>query len=171
MNDQIPLAGTVRVDSSGRRMPTEASQPEADNPLSRPVTACFEFRAKDQPWVVQIQLLLNPNVSPWVLVGGSIRGDICTDPGNGWKVVNGLLDPQDGSLDIVAQQSPLVDDPAAAEDVVNPVHHGPCHHALLIFVRPLPYLPLAYEGNFFFADQGLHFQPCILLFKGWNACW
>jgi hypothetical protein len=121
--------------------------------------------------VFQIQVLVNLNVSPWVFVGGAVRGDICTEPGYAWQVMNGISEPSSGELVIVAQQSPLVDDPAAEEDIVNPVSPGRCHQYLLIFAKPLPYAPLAYAGNFFFADEGLNFQPCTILFKGWNACW
>jgi hypothetical protein len=184
MNDSRKLPGTVRFDSSDEKITGEAGQPKSNNPGLPPATACFEVRFLNQPWVWGIQVQVNLNVSPWSVVSGEIRGDICTDIGSSWKVGFGFFGGETGQLLFGAQQSRWNNAPVEAA-IVNSVNQGLCHQALYMGGYPAPYPPNkvgtsvadlpatkdSYVGFVVFADSGQDVMECTIVLKDWNPCW
>jgi hypothetical protein len=184
MNDPGELPGTVHSDSSRIKISGEARQPKTNSPLLSPATACFEARFRNVPWVWGIQVQVNLIASYWSVVSGEIRGDICTDVGCSWKIVEGFFGGENGQLFFSAQQSRLNNAQAEAA-VANPVNQGRCHQRLYMSGYPAPNLPSNVSAAIFgpaipkdsyivtvvFGDTGQDFMECAIVLKDWNPCW
>jgi hypothetical protein len=144
------------VDAAGRSKQAAAEQTGI-------ATACLELHGagpQTSPAVFQIQLTVNVNSYPFVVLEGSIGGDICRDPGTSWIVTDGLFGPY---LSIEARRMLLANAPAEAEALLI----GACSQTLSIsgdFQAPD-----SYAGVYGFDGDTSEFAHTTL-FKGWQAC-
>ncbi len=122
------------------------------------------------PTVIDIQAVVDLNTYPFVVLEGSIRGNLYTAPGTGWKVTSGYFGTPNSrypfSLFIEAEASPLGNAATAARPVLPA---GTVHQKISI-VCALSELPNAFPGYFFLDDEAAFFG-CTVLFKGWQPCW
>jgi hypothetical protein len=100
---------------------------------------------------------------PYVVLEGSLRGDIFMPPGTGWRVTKGSF--FDGSFLVVAGElGPLDIDPGTTEALNPPTEHG----ASSIVIIGVGKAPLTYPGVLGFS--AFPSIPHTTLFKGWQAC-
>jgi hypothetical protein len=143
------------VDAAGRSR--AAAEPTGT------ATACFELHGagpETRPAIFAIQLLVEVNTYPFIVIEGTISGGICQVPGTSWKVTDGSFGPQ---LFIEAKRTPL----SIATTEVAAVPGAPCSQTLSIsgsFQAPDSYAG-AYGWDGDIADF-IH----TTLFKGWQAC-
>jgi hypothetical protein len=155
MTDKPPEARVALVDAAGRSR--AAAEPTGT------ATACFELHGagpETRPAIFAIQLLVNVNTYPFIVLEGSVSGGICQVPGTAWKVTDGSFGPQ---LFIEAKRMPLPIVAAEAEAVLG----GPCSQTVSIsgnFQAPDSYAGVyGWDGD---TAAFIH----TTLFKGWQAC-
>jgi hypothetical protein len=125
---------------------------------------------------IQVQVALNgPQDLPFL--EGSLRGDICTEPGTTWRVIGGLspaIPPykrshfDQTSLQIWAERGPLEIDPTAAK--AAGAAPGGCANA--IYILGSYWNPGLYRGVYLFPPiSGIgDIKGHQTLFKGWQPC-
>jgi hypothetical protein len=146
------------VDAKGRRRRTSSATEQTGI-----ATACFELYGagpETSPALFAIQLIVNANTYPFVVLEGSIGGDISRVPGTSWIVTSGSFGPY---LSIDAKQVPLTNAPVDLEALSD----VPWAQSLSIsgdFQAPDSYAGLyGFDGA---TDEFIH----TMLFKGWQAC-
>jgi hypothetical protein len=183
MDDQPVGPGAAFFDTSGRRMqhgpaqhvagvsaavraalglPGEARAPASS--AAETAMACFELHSGATVIQIQVEVDLNSRThqSPFAILQGSLRGDICTDPVvEQWTVVEGYFGD---NLFIVAERTPLTNKPPEIRAV-----HG-CAQSIAMIGFSMT--PACYPGIFGYDNQNVFSWPrCNILFKGWQACW
>jgi hypothetical protein len=155
MVDKLPGAKVALVDATGRK--------KAAAEQTGIATACLELHGAGpdtSPAVFEIQLTVNANTYPFVVLDGSIGGGICRVIGTSWTVTDGSFGPH---LSIEAKRIPLPNAPADAEALLS----GPCSQTLNISGNFQA--PDSYAGVYGFDGDTTDFIHTTL-FKGWQAC-
>lgn len=130
----------------------------------RPAVACFELRGVSAPKLIapifQIQLSVRIDTYPFVVLGGTISGDICSALGMRWAVTEGsfgtdlalhaVLTPLAVGL---AERVTVLSDCASTTIDISGVFQGPD----------------SYAGPYGFDNAPYEFSH-VTLFKGWQAC-
>jgi len=111
--------------------------------------------------VFEIQVAVRPDTYPFLVVGGTIGGDICTALGMGWTVTQGSFGHD---LMLHAEFGPLAS--GFAERVTGP---GPSGCGNVIDISGQFQEPNSYKGSYGY-DGNLYDWSCVTLFKGWQAC-
>jgi hypothetical protein len=173
-------AGTEVFDATGRRLKDSAAQPAVDAlsalraafgvPDARTAAAgfgsggtavaCFELHSGATVIEIQVVVDLIRGLLPYVVLDGSLRGDIFTPPGTAWRVTAGSFDGL--SLFFVGELGPLEIDPGTT-DAPN-LTNG----ASSIDIVGIGKAPLTYPGLLGFS--AFPSIPHTALFKGWQAC-
>jgi len=159
MTDQLEVAARTFFDASGTKVKDQATHQAALLAAVRTATACLELHAG--PTVFQIQLVVNPNTYPFLVLAGSIGGDICTHPGTGWQVTGGSFGP---NLVIAATRGPLSNAPANAASLIGDRGCGRSIGIVGFFQAPD-----SYAGTYGFEGLNNEFSHTTL-FKGWQPC-
>ncbi len=155
MSDKPTDARSTLVDATGRSK--AAAEPTGI------ATACLELHgagADTPPSVFEIQLTVNVNTYPFVVLEGSISGSICRVPGTVWAVIDGSFGPH---LAIEAKRMPLAIATADAEALLR----GSC--AQTVSISGDFQAPDSYAGVYGFNGDTADFIHTTL-FKGWQAC-
>jgi hypothetical protein len=154
MPDRPPEARVTLVDAAGRSR--AAAEPTGT------ATACFELHGagpETRPAIFAIQLLVNVNTYPFIVLEGSISGGICQVPGTVWKVTDASFGPQ---LFIEAKRTPLPVAAAEAESILG----GPCSQT--VSISGTFQAPDSYAGVYGWDGDTADFIHTTL-FKGWEA--
>jgi len=80
MEDKLGATTAKFFDASGREIRDHAAFLAARvSPAVRPATACFELHGVGQgdSVVFEIQVIVNPHLYPFLILGGTFGGDIC----------------------------------------------------------------------------------------------
>jgi hypothetical protein len=125
--------------------------------------------------VMSIQLTIDVSRFPFPLLNGSISGDIPTAPGTTWRLSTNPSYPAASFLSeafyLVFELGPLL----IAERITNTIPATDASPtAFFVFGRPfanqtMSFSPLIYTG-FYQLGAGSLFNPCQILFKGWQPC-
>lgn len=113
-------------------------------PPPPPVTACLQLHF--QSAVFNFNLTLDPNTSPYKILGGTISGNICSAPT--WHVTPGGF--LGNTLHIDATRSP----------------GGGCSTKVTVVGNAI--FPPSYQGSYGFNGSSTMFQPHHTLFLGFN---
>jgi hypothetical protein len=158
MDDQHGAATPAFFDAYGRRVKDHAAHQAARiSAAAGTATACLELHAAGV--VFKIEVKVNPSSYPFLILGGSIRGDICNDLGTQWEVTGGSLG---SNLIVHAQRLPLPVAPSTAALAASSC-------ATSISVIGNFHTPSSYAGTYGFGGSSSDFSHTTL-FKGWNAC-
>jgi hypothetical protein len=167
-------------DATGRRLKDSAAKPTVDAlsalraafgvPDARTAAAgfgsggtavaCFELHSGVTVIEIQVVIDLIRGPLPYVVLDGSLRGDIFTPPGTAWRMTAGSLDAS--SLFFAGELGPLEIDPGATE--ASHLASG----ASSILIVGIGKGPLTYPGLLGFS--AFPSIPHTMLFKGWQAC-
>jgi|SRR3954451_9681721 len=160
MEPNSTAAASVFFDASGAQVADQAAHAAARVPAGlRPATACLELHAAGV--VFKIQVIVNPNAYPFLIVGGAITGDICNGLTTHWVVSGGSFG---SNLVIEAKRVPLANAPAAIGSVAG---SGDCATSMSIVGSYRA--PDSYAGTYGTNGSSAEFSHTTL-FKGWNAC-
>jgi hypothetical protein len=145
-------------DSAGR------SSAYDEQVVVRPAIACFELRSLSAPNrvapIFAIQLSVRPDTYPFVVVGGTISGEICSTIGMRWAVTEGSFGTE---LALHAELTPLAVVIAERVAVL-----GDCA-SKTIDISGVFQGPDSYAGPYGFDNASYEFSH-VTLFKGWQAC-
>lgn len=156
MADEPAETRPTLLDAAGRSR--AAAQPTGS------AIACLELHGagpETAPAVFSIQLKVSVNTYPFVVLEGSIGGDICRSPGTDWVVTGGSFGPR---LFIEAKRVSLS---IATTADVEALLGGPCAQTLSI--EGSFQIPDSYAGVYGFDGDTADFIHTTL-FKGWQAC-
>jgi hypothetical protein len=157
MSDEARRSAAV-VDALGRSMASDQQV------VIRPAIACFELRALSGPPVsgaiFEIQLTLRPETYPFVVLDGTISGDICSAINMRWRVTGGAFGPD---LALHAELTPLA---GGIAEMVTGV--SDCR-SKTVDISGTFQVPDSYVGAYGFDGDPFDF-PHVTLFKGWQAC-
>lgn len=163
MDDQV--AATPKFfDASGGGVKDQAAFLAARMSAGvRPATACLELHGVGQGGsvVFQIQVIVNPNTYPFLILGGTVGGDICNAVSTHWVVTGGSFGP---NLVIEAKRLPLVNAPSSIASVVG---GSSCATSIIVFGHFQA--PDSYAGTYGFDGSNSDFSHTTL-FKGWLIC-
>jgi hypothetical protein len=155
MSDKPIGARSTLVDATGRIK--VAAEPTGI------ATACLELHGvgPEPPLsVFEIQLTVNVNIYPFVVLEGSISGTIYHVPGTRWAVTSGSFGPR---LAIEAEMIPLSIETADAKALLS----GP--YGYTVSISGDFQAPDSYAGAYGFNGDTADFIHTTL-FKGWQAC-
>jgi hypothetical protein len=164
VKDKVSAAAPKFFDASGGEVRDQASHQAArEIPGIRPATACLELHGVGNGGSVifEIQLIVNPNTYPFLILGGSVRGDICNVPADQWAVTGGSFGPY---LAIEARRIPPVNAPPNTASVIS---GSSC--ATTMSVVGFFQAPDSYAGSYGFSGSNSDFSHTTL-FKGWHIC-
>jgi hypothetical protein len=156
MTDKPDRPPTALFDATGIRRQAAAEQTGI-------ATACLElhgFGPETSPSVFQIQLVVNVNSYPFIVLEGTIGGDIGRAVGTSWIVTEGSFGPY---LLIEAKNTPLVNAPADAAAL-----HVELGSQTVSISGDLQ-APDSYAGVYGF-DKYTSEYAHTTLFKGWQDC-
>lgn len=173
-------AGTELFDATGRRLRDAAAKPVVDGisalraafgvPDARTAAAgfgsggtavgCFELYSGGTVIEIQVVVDLVRGLLPYVVLDGSLRGDIFTPPGTAWRMTAGSLNAS--SLFFAGELGPLEIDPGATE--ASNLASG----ASSILIIGIGKGPQTYPGRLGFS--AFPSIPHTTLFKGWQGC-
>jgi hypothetical protein len=135
-----------------------------DQVVVRPATACFELHSLSAPKLVApiftIQLSVRLDTYPYVVVGGTIGGDICSAIGMVWRVTEGSFGSQ---LALHAELSPVAVGLSERATVLSDCASS------IIDISGVFQGPDSYAGPYGYDNAPYDFAH-VTLFKGWNAC-
>jgi hypothetical protein len=163
MAEQLVVAAPAFFDASGRLVTDRATHQAARLGSFRTAIAFLELHGvpgtpeQGRAVVFEIQLTVNPNVYPFLVLDGAIGGDICTEIGTQWVVTGGSLGQ---TLVLEAKRLPLGNAPPNTELVTS------CAHTLSISGVFQP--PDSYAGAYGSDGSNSDFAHTTL-FKGWQT--
>jgi hypothetical protein len=161
MKGMVDVAAPTFFDASGKEVKDRSAQLVARViPGIQTATACLELHGVGNGGSVtfEIQVIVNPNTYPFLILGGSIRGDICTVRDQ-WVVTGGSFGPH---LVIAAKRVPLANSP-------NIAAFGGTSCATDLRVVGFFQAPDSYAGSYGTNGSDSDFSHTTL-FKGWHAC-
>jgi hypothetical protein len=165
MGDKMEDAAPVFFDAAGKVVKDHAAFQAARvvHPGILTATACLELHGIGQGGAVifNIQVTVDPNTYPFLILEGSIGGDICQVPLTQWVITGGSFGPQ---LFIDAKRLPLVLDPTA----IGPIG-GDEGCAKTMRIIGTFQAPDSYAGTYGTEGSSFDFSHTTL-FKGWHSC-
>ncbi len=161
MDDQR-AATPAFFDASGRQVIDQAAHQAARMPAGT-ATACLELHGVGQGGAVvfKIEVKVNPNSYPFLILGGKIGGDICNVLTTQWVVTGGSLG---SNLVIEAKRVRPSNAPPNAALVA-----GESNCATTLSVIGFFQAPNSYAGTYGSDGSNSDFSHTTL-FKGWDAC-
>jgi hypothetical protein len=161
MADVRDVSADTLFDAAGSEIKGQADIEAARLAGVGTATACLELHGTGQGGsvVFTIQLMVNPNTYPFLVLGGFIGGDICNTPATLWKVTSGSFGP---TLLIQAKRGPPVNTPNAPLVVGSSC-------ALTMTAVGFFQAPDSYAGTYGFNGSSSDFSHTTL-FKGWQPC-
>lgn len=162
--DEKGTAASRFFGASGSEVRDQAAHQAARvAPGIQTATACLELHGVGNGGSVifEIQVIVNPNTYPFLILGGTIRGDICNVLADQWVVTGGSFGQH---LVIEAKRVPPVNAPP---NISLPVGSIGCATRLSVvgFYQP----PDSYAGSYGSDGSNSDFSHTTL-FKGWHAC-
>jgi len=160
MDEQHGVATPTFFDASGRRVTDQAAHQAARTPAGiGTATACLELHAGTV--VFKIEVKVNPNSYPFLILGGKIGGDICNVLTTQWVVTGGSLG---SNLVIEAKRVRPSNAPPGAALAAG---DGSCATSMSIIGSF--HAPNSYAGTYGTNGSNFDFSHTTL-FKSWDAC-
>jgi hypothetical protein len=162
--DDHGAATPAFFDASGRQVIDQAAHQAARiHPGIGTATACLELHGIGQGGAVvfKIEVKVNPNSYPFLILGGKIGGDICNVLTTQWVVTGGSL----GSNLVI--EAKRVRPSNAPPEAALAASQGNC--ATTLSVVGFFHAPNSYAGTYGTNGSNSDFSHTTL-FKGWDAC-